>query len=424
MPMRLLLAFIASFLISGPAVAAPGEYTSTSGPGTPCVAIEGSRHVSEVCFHFDLAYDVATLLGEPVVESRLAWTISKVRLKSGTSTGEILARGAQHVDERVREAVNALKLTQGSFAGRLPTGNNPVWLPLKPGAFKASGEGFSFNTPGSPNWAALFLNEEDGCASSRFVPAEQAKAQVKNGVTFTSASICDARFANLGALDKVLEETCTVAPADGKACAPVEKGAGAPKSPLADALKGALKSELNKQQASEDGQTPPAPARAQTAALERAQAKLSPRREAIGGQRERALQTCRNSKPVRPVGGESQTLQLTATPFRDPCRDSGNYRACDAAREQKKRERARRQREEKARREARFRDELAQYEREIAVWPQTLATCERDAEASYRQAVADHQKAVEAEAREIERLERASKDLTKSLSKALRPGSQ
>lgn len=416
----LLLAALGILLSQNKAVSA--EYTSRSGPGTPCATVDpsASRHVAEVCFHFHLIYNVDVLLGEPVVESRVAWTLDKVRLKNGVGTNEILAHSAQHVDERVSEAVKQIKLSSATFSGRLPStiANatlGPVWLPLRPGAFSASGAGHSYNTPGSPSWDGLFINSDDACSSSEFLKRRQAQSLFKGGIEITRVKLCNVQFANLAKLDQVLEDACIVSLGSNKECKS-KKGSAAKKKPsLAEALQESLANELTKQDGTAS-ESPLSVVKASADAVDQATAKFKAQRQDIDDQHEKALQMCKDGKPTRPMK-EVKGLHLTSEPRTGPCSSGpdSDYDAC----EQIKRENRRREREEEARKEERFQEAVATYEREIAVWPQTLAQCERDAEASLAAAIRSHDLAVRKAAIEIERRRRAQDDLSKSLSKAL-----
>lgn len=418
-------ATLLGLLLAGtPASAAVQEYVAGAAQAH-CVAIDArtARHVASVCFRYTLRYDVRTLLGEPVVDNRIAWEIVKIVLRGGNRQQELQADGS--MPDAVRAAFGNVRLTGAVFAGQVSGAPDPRWLRLRAGALKASGGGFGFDTPGSPDWDKLFVGGGNGCTARATVRTDAAKAIVERGVRFQRVAVCDARMGGFGALDKMLREACLVT-TDGRGGTACSKPA-AKKLSEEDALAASLAAALQK--AARPAPAPsgrPAPSAADGAAMQAAEAALRDERAGIDRWRSTALSRCEAAKPSRPTsGGSAATLSLTSRPYRGPCDGlkGASYRSCTARLEQRRRE-ARAARAEAARRkraeDARdLAQRMAAYERDLARWPQTLAACRADVAKGYESRLAAHRTAVLREAKTIEANERSQRALGDSLRKAL-----
>lgn len=438
--MRILFSAAALGLISLQAqssAASGGEVRATPSPTCLPVAASDSRHVSEICIDATLAYNLGSLFGEPIVESRVAWDLKGIRFRDGVAIREIAMTNLASITPELRAALADITLSQLKL-GAMVAYSKPVWLPIYEGVLAKSGAGLSMNTPGSPSWEKLFTSGADGCKREYFVRAEEAKEIFRGGIKLERISICEGLFGGLHAVSSALAKACMVEPG-GPACKKPEKKPHAeakkkdeapPKA--ADTLAAALSKSLTNldgklagatvdKEAGFNGGTGQGPDLANLPANLKAEAeqRLASRRAAVSDNYKSALASCENSQPRRPM---EKVEGLTLTSEWKGCDHlRGNARrACKNQLERNIARAKEAEAERKRREQEEYEERLAAYEREIAVWPQTLAACKTDAENDHALAIKNYRVELAAEAARIRDIRKMGNETLDALTKALK----
>lgn len=156
--------------------------------------VSGSGHSgqgAQIAFDWEAEVKIGHFLGEPVVSTRFRWDLDggTVTLPSATT------RGSPYETHLLATLPAAARATLRLYDVRLkvefstPSGDvylmSDVGLPGKPGEW-------SFNLPGSPEWAALLIRAGSPAERPDYVDAATAKRLVKRGLSASGASILSA----------------------------------------------------------------------------------------------------------------------------------------------------------------------------------------------------------------------------------------
>ncbi|MCP5367391.1 MAG: carboxypeptidase regulatory-like domain-containing protein [Hyphomicrobiales bacterium] len=248
---------VAPFVFAGtPFAKGPGGHGSLQArglggaPNMLCTPTAGrSKYVSQICIDNVFAtWKAWTLMGEPVVDFKVRWTLAGnpdqyvVSTLRGTGTDDVfynlIVRDIR--DQTVLEALKRLHLADlhlaatlvidepaqseyespEAYARALDAFQNKVsvyarslqyHLPVEAGAIGPPG-GTSYNTPGSPEWNDVFSFGFGGCEDGHVRPpsvdGEEARAIFTTGFRLVSLQVCGFTVAGLGDLDRALEKTC------------------------------------------------------------------------------------------------------------------------------------------------------------------------------------------------------------------------
>lgn len=179
-----LLCGFAGTLIAPPALAALFEGT---GQNTVCISTQ------DVCQGLGFKpnvkarvnWQVSTLVGEPVVDTRLSWEVGNfsehVAPIYGAADPLLSFNGEASSQLRLYDAKARLTVYHGN---RRYTIDSDLGVPDQPG------DKLSYNVPGSPDWSRMFRDE-----NGRFIPAENAKEIIGSGaMQGASAELVSARI--------------------------------------------------------------------------------------------------------------------------------------------------------------------------------------------------------------------------------------
>lgn len=184
-----------------------------------------SQAVPEICGQFSVHWKLGTLMGEPVGNYGLVWSVRTVRLRNGDGKGAhnyalgdlppALARAARGSEL----SMQALAFLQG-HAAKLGT----VGIAFDTGAPVRPDGKPSFNVPGSPDWSQLLILGSSNArglpgwceAKGRhYMPAEDAKQVMRAGVQLGHLQICPNTSASVDTLERAIDQYCDQSPNAG-----------------------------------------------------------------------------------------------------------------------------------------------------------------------------------------------------------------
>lgn len=212
-----------------PARAAEIGGQGTLRPGGGLARVEcfksATPDVPEVCGIQEIRWKLTTLMGEPVANFGLVWSISSVRIRVGKEVRGFpvdqlpapLARAAR----RSELMVNGL----GLFIGK---GGAILAVDLDTGAPAMPDGKVSFNMPGSPDWSRLVISggssrlpsgdltmgQQGWCAAEgrSHLPSAEAKDEMRRGVKLVELIVCPRTSASASALASALRDFCEKTP--------------------------------------------------------------------------------------------------------------------------------------------------------------------------------------------------------------------
>lgn len=216
-------------LAGGPARAAEIGGQGTLRPGGGLSRVEcfktGTQDVPEVCGIQEVHWKLTTLMGEPVANAGLVWSISSVRIRVGKEV-----RGFP-VDQLPAPLARAARRSElmvyglGLFIGK---GGAILAVDLDTGAPAPPNGKVSFNVPGSPDWSRFIINggssrlpsgdltmgQQGWCATEgrSHLPPADAKDEMRRGVKLVELIVCPRTSASASALANALQDFCEKTP--------------------------------------------------------------------------------------------------------------------------------------------------------------------------------------------------------------------
>lgn len=136
--------------------------------------------ISEICATYKINWKLWTLMGEPVVDYNLEWTLNNIRLSSNVEYSK-----TSQLPKPLQAAANAIELyIDGVLNIDTPSDYYTMLnLPFNTGVPVRANVGTSMNVPGSPSWDTLFTeNELCNIKERKYISAEKAKLAVKDGI--------------------------------------------------------------------------------------------------------------------------------------------------------------------------------------------------------------------------------------------------
>lgn len=195
--------------------AAPGGEGVLRAVGEQCFKTR-SHAVPEICGTLEIRWKLWAMMGEPVGNYGLVWSLTSLRLRQGDGTGskayrlQDLPRALAKAAEGSELMVEGLAYVQNSSVGLLAVAFD-TGAPARPNG-KAS-----FNVPGSPDWGAFLIQGSSSGAGLKgwcdaktrsHAAASQAKAIMKAGIQLGQLQLCPTTSASAGNLDAAIQKHC------------------------------------------------------------------------------------------------------------------------------------------------------------------------------------------------------------------------
>jgi hypothetical protein len=195
--------------------------------------------VQEVCAQYKITWKLWSLMGEPVGDYRLAWKLDSIKLMDpqrkqvARYTVTTLPKELEKAASRIELYIDGSASVNGfSLSHRFNTGV----------AVRANA-GSSMNTPGSPNWDALFAQGVAACKVGAFdvpivyLPGKEAKAVFAKGVMLDNVRLCgDSGVSELSAIEGAIGTLCAAPGSDKRYLFCPTKKAEEKKPESADAI--------------------------------------------------------------------------------------------------------------------------------------------------------------------------------------------
>ncbi len=222
MKIRALLGVLALLLCAAVAQAANKAANQPAAPGgegtiTSNMLINGcfkskSDTVAEVCGNFTIRWKLWTLMGEPVGNYVLSWKLESIKLVNPANKASFYY-AASNLPSMLSTPAKAIELYVDAVSS---VDNSSSTHRFNTGVPVRAGAGNSYNMPGSPNWAQLFMLR-GGCeAEPSYLDAASAKALFIKGVQLSGQlQFCPASGASgLDAVENAVAKLCAKPGAD------------------------------------------------------------------------------------------------------------------------------------------------------------------------------------------------------------------
>lgn len=187
----------------------------------------GTAAVPEICGNFEVRWTLSALMGEPIANFGLVWSITGVRLRVGKGTQFYTAESLPASVAKAARTSELMVYGLGIFIGE----NGAILaIDVDTGAPARPDGKVSFNVPGSPDWSSFIMNGGSSmdsgprgglalgpagwCAEKgrSFLPPKQAKDEMRRGVKLTSLVVCPRTSASPGFLEEALQAHCETSP--------------------------------------------------------------------------------------------------------------------------------------------------------------------------------------------------------------------
>ena len=180
-----------------------GEVFSSGNAGCKTLSQKESKYVESICVDkVKVKYKLYSMMGEPVELYGVYWEISPmINLRSGSVAVSSLPL-------KVQEAYAKVSLHYKSkFVIDMYDGSSyQASFRFSGGALKKSGNGYSFDTPGSPSWNKYMLKSSSG---DTYYSKKEAigifKSTPENRASFSFNKIENLAFSNLYSLNSALK---------------------------------------------------------------------------------------------------------------------------------------------------------------------------------------------------------------------------
>lgn len=176
----------------------------------------GSKAVPELCGTLIVHWRLWTLMGEPVGNYGLVWSLKSLRIQHGDGQGSTLY-ALTALPNALAQAARSSELTVEGLA-YVQSGNQArLALAIDTGAPARPDGKVSFNVPGSPNWDAFIIQgsrhgdrAQAWCdeAGRSHLSSAQAKAMMRAGLQLNRLEICPRSSASTGRLEAAIQKYC------------------------------------------------------------------------------------------------------------------------------------------------------------------------------------------------------------------------
>jgi hypothetical protein len=222
--LRLIIS-VSILILSFPAFSADkedgGKGTIESTVVNQCFTPESSI-VKQVCTQYKIYWKLWSLMGEPVGNYHLSWTLQSITLadpqgkSNRTYTTHSLPGG-------LAKSVDAIELYLDGYSqadGFCPVGKTcGVVHRFNTGVAVRAGVRSSYNVPGSPNWDKLFVDSRGACEdkTSIYQDAAEARKSFVKGIKLSDFTPCPgSSVTGVASLESAVRKLCEAPIADEK----------------------------------------------------------------------------------------------------------------------------------------------------------------------------------------------------------------
>lgn len=190
-----------------------------SGAEIKCFYVEKGS-IASVCAKYRINWKLWSLMGEPVGDYNLAWTLININLRDPITGEKVTYSNVESLPKQLQNSARALEL----YIDGVASINNPTeyleyrvsgssiygYHAFNTGVAVRADVGSSMNVPGSPSWGTLFIKgPECNDKKQSYMDANDAKAAFKQGVVLQSLTICPkSSVSGIGSLESDIKELC------------------------------------------------------------------------------------------------------------------------------------------------------------------------------------------------------------------------
>jgi len=178
-----------------------------------------SASVTEVCGDYVIRWKIWTLMGEPVGDYNLSWTLKSLKIQNSESK-QTFDYSADQLPPALKADSDRIELFISAWTEVTTSGVNGVvgYHQFDTGVSVRSGNRTSMNVPGSPSWNRMFassVNAVSGACDanpSRYLDDAAAKSAVAKGITL-GPSLVFCRNTSVGELSSIegrIAELCAI----------------------------------------------------------------------------------------------------------------------------------------------------------------------------------------------------------------------
>lgn len=176
--------------------------------------------IASVCAKYRINWKLWSLMGEPVGDYNLVWTLIKINLRDPITGEKVTYSNVESLPKQLQNSARALEL----YIDGVASINNPKeyleyrvsgpsiygYHAFNTGVAVRADIGSSINVPGSPSWGTLFIKgPECNDKKQSYMDANDAKAAFKQGVVLQSLTICPkSSVSGIGSLESDIKELC------------------------------------------------------------------------------------------------------------------------------------------------------------------------------------------------------------------------
>ncbi|OSZ71645.1 hypothetical protein CAP37_20745 [Hydrogenophaga sp. IBVHS1] len=228
---RVCLALVCAFLLSGASLAQPrdvgdqGTLFPTGGREQMHCFPTGTAAVPEICGNFEVRWKLSTLMGEPIANFGLVWSLTGVRILVDKRSQFYNLKSLPPAVAKAAQTSELMLYGLGLF-----TGENGATLAVDvdTGAPARPDGKVSFNVPGSPDWGRFIISggsaldhrgmvahgQTGWCAEKHrsYLTPPQARDEMRRRTKLTHLLVCPRTSANPGFLEGALQSHCETAP--------------------------------------------------------------------------------------------------------------------------------------------------------------------------------------------------------------------
>lgn len=225
------LALVCAFLCAGAALAQyrdvgdEGTLFPTGGRTQMHCFPTGTAAVPDVCGNFEVRWKLSTLMGEPIANFGLVWSLTGVRLRVGKSTQFYALKSLPEPVAKAALTSELMVYGLGTFIGE----NGAILaIDLDTGAPARPDGKVSFNVPGSPDWGRFIIRggsaldhrgmvaqgQTGWCEEKHrsYLTPLQAKEEMRRRTKLSQLVVCPRTSASPGFLEGALQAHCETSP--------------------------------------------------------------------------------------------------------------------------------------------------------------------------------------------------------------------
>lgn len=251
------LALVCAFLLAGAALAQPrevggaGTLFPTGGRTQMHCFPTGTEAVPDICGNFEVRWTLSALMGEPIANFGLVWSLTGVRIRVDKRSQFYNLQSLPPAVAKAAQTSELMLYGLGLFIGE---NGATLAVDVDTGAPARPDGKVSFNVPGSPDWSRFIINggsaldhrgmvahgQTGWCAEKHrsYLTPSQAREEMRRRTKLTHLVVCPRTSANPGFLEGALQAHCETSP-KAAWCEKKPEKAGAPEKPdmrYADAL--------------------------------------------------------------------------------------------------------------------------------------------------------------------------------------------